>query len=414
MISISHSPNSNRRQLALCFNYLLNPFKWRFWRSGNDIKTFEQAFAKYQGTNEAVSFQNGRESFYAILQALGIQKGDEIIIQSFTCIVIPNAIRWIGATPIYADVDKSLNIDCSHLQHLITQKTKAVVVQHTFGIPADISKIRKLCDEQNILLIEDCAHSLGAKVGGQLVGTFGDAAFFSFGRDKVISSVSGGIACFKNPLNNSKLRMLQNNAPLNSRRFVFQNLLHPLLLPWMARYINRVKIGQALIAFAQKTRLLNRVYSKNDVCSQSPQTTLHRMPNAMAAMALQQFEELDAMNQHRAKIARKYQSFCDEHGIGYQSWHGDTMPVFLRFTIFTERRKHLLSQARKAGYLLGDWYTSPIMPRPVSYDLVHYEAGCCTRAQHYASVSVNLPTHRKIGEKEVREILHLLKNHYDH
>ena len=122
-------------------------------------------------------------------QAIG--EGDEVLVQAFTCVAVPNSVLWAQATPVYADIDATLNIDPIDVEKKITNRTKAIIVQHTFGIPADMDALVALAKKHNILLIEDCAHSLGATYKGKKVGTFGDAAFFSFGRDKVVSSVFG-------------------------------------------------------------------------------------------------------------------------------------------------------------------------------------------------------------------------------
>ena len=133
-----------------------------------------------------------------MIKSFDITYGDEVIVQAFTCLAVPEVVIWCGAKPVYLDIDESLNLDIRLLEKSISSKTRIIIVQHTFGIPAKIDMIKKIAQKHNIILIEDCAHSLGAKYNSQKIGTFGDAAFFSFGRDKVISSVFGGLA-FINP-----------------------------------------------------------------------------------------------------------------------------------------------------------------------------------------------------------------------
>src|SRR5581483_4013141 len=113
--------------------------------------------------------------------------------QAFTCVAVPNSVLWTGAKAIYADIDETGNLDPKDLEKKITKKTKAVIIQHTFGIAANMDAIQKVLKGKKIILIEDCAHALGASYKGKKLGTFGEFAFFSFGRDKVISSVFGGM-----------------------------------------------------------------------------------------------------------------------------------------------------------------------------------------------------------------------------
>lgn len=115
-----------------------------------------------------------------------------MILQAYTCVSVSNAIIATGAKPIYVDIDaQTLNINPQLIEKHITQKTKAIIVQHTFGIPADIHAIQSIVKKHQLFFIEDCAHALGAQYKEKMVGSFGDIAVYSFGRDKVISSVNG-------------------------------------------------------------------------------------------------------------------------------------------------------------------------------------------------------------------------------
>ncbi|OQX00669.1 hypothetical protein BWK69_00990, partial [Candidatus Parcubacteria bacterium A4] len=191
-ISISLSPNTERDDVWLAFKLL---FGW--WSAKNDglmVEKLEEEFRKELGVKYAIAFNSGRSSLMAILNSLEIEKGSEILLQAFTCNAVPNPVLWSGLKPIFVDCDeKTFNINPDNLKRKITPQSKAVIVQHTFGLPADLDEISKICKENNLILIEDCAHSLGAIYKGKKVGMFGKASFFSFSRDKVISSVYGGM-----------------------------------------------------------------------------------------------------------------------------------------------------------------------------------------------------------------------------
>lgn len=146
--------------------------------SNQSIQKYEDMFKKFLNVSHASSFWKGRVALYAILKALGIGEGDEVLVEGFTCVVVPNAVIFAGAKPVYIAPDpKTYNMDVSQIETAITSKTKAIIVQHTFGLPADMDSILNIAKKYNLRVIEDCAPALGAIYKGRKVGTFGDAAF---------------------------------------------------------------------------------------------------------------------------------------------------------------------------------------------------------------------------------------------
>lgn len=408
MKSISHSPNSDWKQQLLAASYLFLPWKWGRLRSGSDIHELEKQLADMHGGGEAITFSTGRECLFTCLKALGITPGDEVILQGYTCIVVPNAILFAGAKPVYVDVDETLNINPDLIEKQITEKTKAIIVQHTFGVPADMDRIIEVAKKHHLRVIEDCAHSLGAEYDGKPVGTFGDLAFYSFGRDKIISSVSGGAVYAQDFDLIKKVRELQAKAANRSYLWIKQNLLHPLLVPWMARLM-RVKIGSVLMILAQQLHLLNKVYTNNELCQQVPVKTIHKLPNAMATMALQQLSGLEDNLLHRIDLANYAMHLCDEKGIKYQAIYESTRPVFLRFTALLENPSNLQDKAKSAGYLLGNWYTDIVMPRPASWKKIHLDPKSLPESKKYTEANLNLPTSRKFTKSDLEKLLKLAK-----
>lgn len=410
MKSISHSPNSDWKQQVLAASYLFFPWKWGRLRSGSDILALEKRIADIHGGGEAITFSAGREGLLAAFRALGITEGDEVIIQGYTCIVVPNAVIWSGAKPVYVDVDATLNLNPDLIEGQITKKTKAIIVQHTFGIPADMNTIQAIAQKHNLKLIEDCAHSLGAEYEKKLVGTFGDIAFFSFGRDKIISSISGGAVYTQNSEYAASLRQMQRQASKRSFFWIKQNLLHPLLVPWMAKLMGNSKVGGVLMLIAQKAKLLNKVYTKKELCQEVPNHEIHQLPNAMATMALQQLSSLEDNLLHRTDMANYYRHVCDELNVTYQAVPSNTQPAYLRFTIFTDTKKDVIQRGKKAGYLLGNWYNSVVMPEPKSWEVIHLNPENLPVSKTYTEQNVNLPTSKKFNKQDVEKILRLVKN----
>src|SRR3989344_6809428 len=177
-VHIGLSPDTANDDVLLSLEMLCQPW---LWQKGERICQIEQWFKNYFNTNFAISFNSGRSALLAILTCLQLPAGSQGLTQAFTCVAVPNSIIWAGLRPIFVDIDKSLNINVADAQKKITAKTKVLILQHTFGIPANIEKIADFCRKNKLIMIEDCAHALGASYQAKQLGTFGDAAFFSFG-----------------------------------------------------------------------------------------------------------------------------------------------------------------------------------------------------------------------------------------
>jgi dTDP-4-amino-4,6-dideoxygalactose transaminase len=127
------------------------------------------------------------------LRACGVQRGDEVVIPTFCCSAVVPPILAVGAVPVLADIGEDLNLTVDTVAAAITQKTKAVIVPHLFGNPADIGAIAELAQKKNIRVIDDAAQALGATVDGRPVGSFGDAGIVSFGKEKICAGIGGGV-----------------------------------------------------------------------------------------------------------------------------------------------------------------------------------------------------------------------------
>jgi len=157
---------------------------------GDTVKQFESAFAKFLGLEYTASTNSGTSSLHLTLLAMGIGPGDEVIIPSYVCSALLNAVNYTGASPILADIDPhTYNLDVVDVQKLINNHTKAIIVPHLFGLAANLDAIHRL----GIPIIEDCAQSIGAGCQARPVGTIGDAAIYSFYATKVISTGEGGM-----------------------------------------------------------------------------------------------------------------------------------------------------------------------------------------------------------------------------
>lgn len=191
-----------------------------FSSSGKYVKAFEDNFAKYCDCEYGVSVCNGTVSLHLALTALGLKKGDEVIIPDFTMIASAFAICYTGAKPVFVDVDKDTwNIDINKIEEKITPKTKAIMPVHIFGNPCNMQAIMELATKYNLFIIEDAAEAHGATYNDKKVGSFSDIASFSFFANKNLTTGEGGMLVMNNPKYYDQCRYLKNMSfPLNGPR----------------------------------------------------------------------------------------------------------------------------------------------------------------------------------------------------
>ncbi len=181
---------------------------------GPNVQAFENEAANYLGVNYAVGCASGTDALHLALRAEGISEGDEVITSAFTFIATAEAIKYVGAKPVFVDIDeKTFNITAELIEKSITSKTKAVMPVHLFGQPVNLEKIKQLCEKHNLKLIEDCAQSFGARINGQQTGSFGDAAGFSFFPSKNLGAFGdAGLVVTQSEETAKQLKMLRNHG----------------------------------------------------------------------------------------------------------------------------------------------------------------------------------------------------------
>lgn len=394
-ILISLSPNVEKDDLILAFKLIFQPFKWR---KGKAIELLEQAFSSFLNS-KALSFVSGRTALMAILKSLDLEKDDEVLIQAFTCNAAVNPIIWSGLKPVFVDIEKdSLNINPDELEKKITSKSRVVIVQHTFGKPADLDKILEICNNHNLILIEDCAHCLGGEYKGKKLGTFGKAAFFSLGRDKIISSVYGGLAVSRDKALIEKIRSYQEELKLPGLFWIKQQLLHPILTKvFIIPLYSFFGLGKYKLVALQRLGILSKAVHKKEKRAEMPSYLLKKMPNALAILGLNQFQKLKRFNEHRQKIAEVYNPNTEKR-------------VYMRYPVFVKDSDKILNMFRKKGIYLNDgWRKSVVVPVDTDISKTGYLKDTCPVAELVADQIVNLPTHINISLKQARKIKALLE-----
>lgn len=227
--------------------------------TGKYINRFEDEFAKRTQTDSALAVSNGTVSLHLILLALGIGPGDEVIVPSFTYVASVNAITYVGATPVFCDVDPlTWCLDPNHARSLITKKTAAIMVVHLYGHPADMDPILDISRQYSLATIEDAAEAPFSTYKNAAIGSLGDAASFSFYGNKVITSGEGGAVATSNNELATKMRLIRGQGMDPNRRYWFPIIGHNFRL---------TNISAAILC-AQLERLETILNDRNSVCDQ--------------------------------------------------------------------------------------------------------------------------------------------------
>ncbi|HEY6769754.1 MAG TPA: DegT/DnrJ/EryC1/StrS family aminotransferase [Candidatus Sulfotelmatobacter sp.] len=180
---------------------------------GPKLEEFEQAIAAYTGTSYAIGVSSGTAGLHLCMLALGIGPEHEVIVPSFTFIAVANAVRYVGANPVFVDIDPvTLNMDPEQIENAVTSKTRAVVCVHTFGYPANMDALLSIAKHHGLLIIEDACEALGSEFRGKKIGTLGDAGVFAFYPNKQITTGEGGMVVTRDYRLASKIRALRNQG----------------------------------------------------------------------------------------------------------------------------------------------------------------------------------------------------------
>ena len=223
---------------------------------GPFVEQFEKAFAPHAGCEYAVACSSGTAALHLVVAALGLGPSDEVIIPTFTMIATANAVRYSGASVRLVDADpKTLNIEVDQVEAAITPRTKALIVVHTYGHPANMERLREIAKERNLALIEDVAEAHGAETVGQRVGSFGAAGTFSFYANKIITTGEGGMVTTNDRRLADLVRRLSHHAFHPQRHFWHE----------FVGFNYRMTNLQAAIGLAQTERLDEIVAARRNV-----------------------------------------------------------------------------------------------------------------------------------------------------
>jgi perosamine synthetase len=184
-----------------------------YWAIGPEIKEFESVVAQFNQVKYALAVNSGTSALHVILAAHGIGKGDEVIVPSFTFIATTNAPLFVGAKPVFAEIEnKTYGLDPEDVERKITARTKAILPVHVGGSPCNIQDLATIARKHNLILIEDAAESIGASINNKKVGSFGDSAILSFCGPKIVTTGEGGVVLTNSRDLYEKARLIYNHG----------------------------------------------------------------------------------------------------------------------------------------------------------------------------------------------------------
>jgi dTDP-4-amino-4,6-dideoxygalactose transaminase len=344
-------------------------------------------------------FYKGRDAIEYILRAYGIGQGDQVITQAFACFAIEEGITRAGARPVYADITAdSLNPDVKTLTAALKKapRAKAVLIQHTLGIPAPIVLIKKWCKENNLLLFEDLAQSLGGlNEVGEPLGTQADAIILSFGRDKIIDAVSGGATILKTKAvyQNSVNSTIDHHL---DRHIIVKDMCYP-LITWLIRHTHSFGLGQIIFQLAKKIHWLT-----SPIASPTEQMTI--LPAEYAPLVLLQLQQLSTAIKNRRKTAHRY-----AQSLPLMNKELIDRAANLRVALLVEQPDQLAKYLTTQGiYLTDRWYRQPVDSGSLNCHS-EYVPHSCPQAETASQHIINLPTHQGITELDLTKIIQAIQ-----
>jgi len=322
---------------------------------GPNVQAFEQEAADFLGVKHAIGVASGTDALHLALIAAGIGEGDEVITSAFTFIATAEAIRYVGATPVFVDIDaKTLNITAATIAAAITAKTRAIMPVHLFGQPADMSAIKALCERHSLKLIEDCAQSFGASIDGQQTGSFGDAAGFSFFPSKNLGAYGdGGLVTTSSDAVASMIKKLRNHG--SDVRYYHD----------VIGYNSRLDEMQAVILRAKLKRIENS-------------------------------------NQRRRAVAHLYSELLQGLPLETPFEDGLGVHVYHQYTLLSDHREKVLAALQAQQIACAVYYPVPLHQQAVFLDSC---AGLSLPVtESVAARCLSLPICPSLSDSQVREI----------
>jgi len=347
--------------------------------TGPKIKEFEDKFAYYVDAKYAVAIANGTAALHAATYAAGIKEGDEVITTPITFAATANSVLYQKATPVFADIDpETYNIDPESIKEKITEKTKAIIPVHYTGQPCDMERIKEIANENNLIIIEDGAHAVGATYKKQKIGSIGDMTTFSFHPVKNMTTGEGGMITTDSKELYDKLMKFRTHGITKND----------------SEYLNS---SDGLWYHEQHELGYN-----------------YRITDIQATLGITQLEKLDEFLVRRREIVNKYnQEFKDIEGLiipeqlenTNSAWH--IYVLQLELEKLTADRKEIFEALREKNLGVNVHYI-PVYFHPY-YQSLGYDKGICPKAESLYERIITIPLYPKMTDQQVDEVIKRIK-----
>ena len=361
-------------------------FKLDF-KNEKKIKKFEKQFSKILNYKFAFTFGTGRMCLYSILSAINVKKGDEIILPSYTCAVVPNAILYKGMKPIYVDINlKNFNQNTDEIIKKISKRTKIIYIQNTYGVNCDIKKLKKIEKKFNIFFVEDNTHSMHKSKLSNFKNYFG---YFSSDHSKMINTHSGGVVVCNNRNFAKKIKSIQNKTPFLSNLNVIRILI-TYILEYLLLSPKIFKFGRYMQSLLNKLGIL--FYFKDELQVKKPKNYPLRLSSVQAELGLLQIASLKKNLAHRRRIV----SFLDSK-IRWYNFPKKTINQYswLRYSFLVKNRK-IFEKKFSKNFQLDPWFSTIFHGRDRNFNLLCYKNGSCKNSEFVSRHIINFPTHPSI------------------
>jgi len=332
--------------------------------AGKYVELFEKKFASFCETKHAVSVSNGTAALHLALVALGIGPGDEVIIPSLTFISTANAVRYVGADPVFVDSEKETwNMDPEGVRQALTPRTKAIIPVHIYGHPVDMDPIMRIASEKGIFVIEDAAEAHGALYKGRKVGSIGHMGTFSFYGNKIITTGEGGMIVTNSAEIDEKLRLYRDHGMSKTKRY------------W------------------------HEVLGFN-----------YRLTNIQAALGLAQLEKIEEIIEHKREMASLYRSLLkDIPGLCFSPEMEWAKCVYWMYCLIVDPEVFGMSRNQLADALREKGVdTRPFFP-PVHRQPIYNTDQTLPVCEDLSASGINLPSSNSLKSEEVEQICRLIK-----
>lgn len=357
------------------------------WINVKVEKQFSDQFARWNGSKHAFSFLSGRAALSACIFALGLMPEDEVIVPGYTCVVVPNAFDFAKVKVVYCDIElETYGLDISEVKRKITPKTKAILIQHLYGLVCrDYEALIDFAKDHDLKIIEDCAHSTGAIFRNKKIGNMGNLAFYSSELSKIFNTIQGGVVTTNDDsLAENLSRFSEHSAYPDYERIKKQlfNLIvnyyrfkHPLKNFLGPQYENTYK------------NMLYDSTSEEEIMGFKPKDYGCKMPAAIALLGINQLKKIDYYNQKRRQGAKRWAQWCGKYNYNKPLVIPESIPVFLRYPVLVgaERKRDLAWADIELGFRPGRWFLSNIHPSKRSV------IGC-PNADRAVRECINFPT----------------------